>query len=144
MKMYKSIKSLSVLLFALFFAAAAQAQSGTTPTTRGKDAEKEMKAQKKSDSLGDELKLSPEQRAQFKKADDDYRVKSKAAKTAKKEDVNLFRDERKRAHKSVLNAEQSAKYDEIMARKEAKKARKDDKHPKKGNKVKKEHREGEH
>ena len=138
MKMNKSIKSLSVLLFALFFVAAAQAQSDPAPSKKGKTAGTEMKSKKKADAMEDELKLTPEQKAQFKKADDNFKAKSKATRSAKKEDMEQLREERKRAHKAALNADQAAKYDEIMARKEAKKAQKDHQKPRKGNKVKKE------
>lgn len=143
MKLYKSIKSLSVLLFALFFAAAtAQAQRETAPAKKDRTTGAEMKAKKPArPSMEDELNLSPDQRAQFKKADEQYKAKSKASKDAKKQDMAQLRDERKRAHKAALNAEQAAKYDEIMARKEAKRADKQHhKHPKKGDKMKKEQR----
>jgi hypothetical protein len=138
MNINQSVKSLSVLLFALFFVAAAQAQSDPAPSKKGKSSGTEMKSNKKADSMEDELKLSPEQKAQFKKADDNFKAKSKAARSAKKEDMEQLREERKRAHKAALNADQAAKYDEIMARKEAKKAQKNQKKPSKGNKVKKE------
>jgi len=143
MKMNKSIKSISVLLFALFFAAAtAQAQRETAPAKKDRTAGAEMKAKKPArPSMEDELNLSPDQRAQFKKADEQYKAKSKASKDAKKQDMAQLRDERKRAHKAALNADQAAKYDEIMTRKETKKAQKQyKKHPKKTGKVKKEQR----
>ncbi len=145
MKMYKSIHFLSVMLFALLFASVAQAQSGTAPSRNQSSKNSEVKSKDKGDHMADELKLTPEQRAQFKKADDEYKMKAKAAKSDKKEDMARMREERKRAHKSVLTAEQAAKYDEIMARKEAKKAQKDHKGPKKGgpNKVKKENKDSE-
>lgn len=140
MKMNKSIQFLSVMLFALMFSTVAQAQSGTTPARNKSSKSSEMKSKDKGDSMADELKLTPEQRAQFKKADDDYKMKAKAAKSDKKEDMTRMRAERTRAHKSVLTSEQSAKYDQIMARKDAKRAQKDHKGPKKGksDKVKKE------
>ena len=85
MKFNKSIKSLSVLLFALFFAAAtAQAQRETAPAKKDRTTGTEMKSKKKAESMEDELKLTPEQKAQFKKADDNYKAKSKAAKSARK------------------------------------------------------------
>ncbi len=143
MKMYKSIKSLSVLLFALFFAAAtAQAQSGSTPSKKDRTTGAQMKSKKQAPrSVEDELNLTPDQRAQFKKADEQYKAKSKAAKSARKEDMAQLREERKRAHKAALNADQAARYDEVMARKETKKAQKQyKKHPKKEGKVKKEQR----
>lgn len=138
MKMYQSMKSISVLMFALFFAGAVSAQSETVPSKRDKVAGKEIKSKNKSESMEQELQLSPEQKAQFKKTDDDFKVKSKSVKNAKKEDMARLHEERKRAHKSVLNAEQSAKYDEIMKRREAKKAQKAYKHPKKTHKERKE------
>ena len=72
----------------------------------------------------DELNLTQKQREQFKKADEDYKIKSKATKDAKKQDMSQLREERKRAQRAVLNADQAAKYDEITARKEAKKSQK--------------------
>ncbi len=142
MKLNKSIKSLSVLLFALFFAAAtAQAQRETAPAKKDRTTGAEMKSKKKAESMEDELKLTPEQKAKFKKADDEYKAKSKAAKSARKEDMAQMREERKRAHKAALNADQAARYDEIMARKEAKEAQKQyKKSSKKGPKAKKEQR----
>jgi Spy/CpxP family protein refolding chaperone len=123
MKMYKSIKSRSVLLFILLFAAAAQAQTETAPLKKNRAEGSEMKAKKqKPVPVEDELNLTQKQREQFKKADEDYKIKSKAAKDAKKQDMSQLREERKRAQRAVLNADQAAKYDEHGAQR-GKKAR---------------------
>ena len=136
MKMYKSIRMFPVMLFAMFFTVAVQAQSDPAPKSKDRMAGKEAKQQKHQDKWEDELKLTPEQKAKFKSADDDYMKKSKSIREDKHEDIKRLRDERQRAHKSALTPEQSAKYDEIMARKEAKKAEKHNNHPKKGDKAK--------
>lgn len=66
------------------------------------------------------LNLTPEQKAAFKKANKDYKAKTKAAKNAKKEELQRLRLERIRAHKAALTPEQAKKYDEMVAQKEAK------------------------
>ena len=123
------------MLFALFFTVAAHAQSDPAPKSKDRMAGKEAKQQKHEDKWEDELKLTPEQKAKFKAADDDYKKKSKSVREDNREDIKRLRDERKRAHKAALTPEQAAKYDEISARKEAKKADKRN-HPKKGDKSK--------
>lgn len=136
MKMYKSIRMFPVMLFAMFFTVAAQAQSDPAPKSKDRMAGKEAKQQKHEDKWADELKLTPEQKSKFKAADDDYMKKSKSVRENNREDIKRLRDERQRAHKSALTPEQAAKYDEIIARKEAKKAEKHNNHPKKGDKAK--------
>ena len=132
MKMHKSIKSLSVLLFALFLAGAAMSQNKATPVKKDKTSNIDAKAKQKTDPIERELKLTPKQKEQFKKADKEYKMKSKAVKRGNMEEIGRLQEERKRAQKSVLNAEQAAKYDEMQKHKNGRKAKEQSKHPKKG------------
>jgi len=70
------------------------------------------------------LNLTPEQKVAFKKANKEYKAKSKAVKNAKKEELQKLRQERIRAHKATLTPEQLKKYDEMLAKKEAKRKEK--------------------
>ena len=70
------------------------------------------------------LNLTPEQKAAFKKANQDYKAKSKAAKNAKKEEMQRLRQERINAHKATLTPDQLKRYDEMIAMKEAKRKEK--------------------
>lgn len=153
MKMHMSIRLFPALLFALFLTTTAHAQSDPNPAPQNKErmAGKPAKPKKQDLKLEDELKLSPEQRSKFKAADDDYRTKAKSVRQENRDEVKRLRDEQRRAHEAALTPEQSAKYDEIMARRDAKKAEKSHR-PKKGDmdKMKKErsgerheHHEGE-
>jgi Spy/CpxP family protein refolding chaperone len=137
MKMHKSIQLFPVLLFALFITATAHAQSDPAPT-QNKDRMSGTQAKppkQKGEKMEDELKLTPEQKAKFKAADDDFAKKSKSVREDNRDEMKRLRDERQRAHKAALTAEHSAKYDEIQARKAAKKGEKH-KHPQKGDKGK--------
>lgn len=133
MKMHMSIRLFPVLLFVLFLTATAQAQSDPNPAPQNKErmAGTQAKPKKHDLKLEDELKLTPEQRAKFKAADDDFRTKSKSTRQENREEIKRLRDDQRRAHKAALTSEQAAKYDEIMARRDAKKAQKPHR-PKKG------------
>lgn len=76
------------------------------------------------DQIAKDLNLTPEQKAQLKKIDEEFKAKHKANKAAKKEEAAKIREERIKAHKSVLTPEQAAKYDEILAKKKAKREEK--------------------
>lgn len=137
MKMHKSMRLFALLLSALFFTAATQAQAQSGPTKKDRTAGTKQKQDRHEAGWQDELKLTPEQKAKVKAADDEYRTKSKASRDANRNDMDQLREERKRAHRSVLSREQSKKYDEIMTRKEAKKGEKHaKKHSKKTDKMK--------
>jgi Spy/CpxP family protein refolding chaperone len=119
MKVNFWIKSLPLAIVALFIGFVAQAQNTTANTksrkaqptaTVGKEAEAE-------DKMAKDLELTPEQQVAFKKANDDYKAKSKANKAAKKEDMERLRQERDQARRSILNAKQQEKYDQMQAKK---------------------------
>lgn len=137
MKIQVVFKSLFVALLA---ATSLHAQTGQPPAP-AKDASvtPAERRQKHSDQLATELNLTPEQKAQFKKFDEEYAAKSKAMRAAQKEEATKLRAEKISAHKSVLTKEQAAKYDEIEAKKKAKHADKMKKkgHHKAANKAKK-------
>jgi protein CpxP len=118
------------LFVALLAATSLQAQTEQPPAP-AKDAKvtPAERQQKHSDQIATELNLTTEQKAQFKKFDEEYAAKSKAMRTAQKEEATKLRAEKISAHKSVLTKEQAAKYDEIQAKKKARHA---DKMKKKG------------
>jgi hypothetical protein len=119
-------KSLALAVFTLFSLSAIQAQEAA-PVKKVKPASKErLEAQeaKAGDDLDQELKLTPDQKAAFKKADDAYKSKAAASKDTKKEEQQRLREERIRAKKAVLTPEQTKKYDEILAQREARRNQK--------------------
>lgn len=138
MKMHNSMKFFAFLLATLFITSATQAQSDPAgPAKKDRTEGAKQKQVQRQENWQDELKLTPEQKAKIKVADDDFRTKSKASKEANRKDMEQLREERKRAHKAALSQEQAAKYDEIMSRKAAKKGDKQvRKHPKKAGKEK--------
>lgn len=121
MNMLKSMKFFAFLLVAFFITASAQAQSDQGPSKKDRTAGAQQKSREHHSKWQDELNLTPEQKAKIKAADDDYNAKSKASREAKRNDMDKLRAERDRAHRSVLTPEQAKKYDEIKARKAAKK-----------------------
>lgn len=129
MKIRFDLKSLIVILIAGLSAVSLNAQNEKAPAGKPRIIER---MQKNDDNLAKDLNLTPEQQAHFKKTNEEFVTKAKAAKTARKEEAARLREERIKAHKSVLSAEQAAKYDEIMAKKKAKfEARKQEKAKKK-------------
>lgn len=119
-------KSLAIAMVTLFSFSTMQAQEAA-PVKQVKPASQErLEAQeaKAGDDLDQALKLTPEQKVAFKKADDAYKSKAAAAKDAKKEDQQRLREERIRAKKAVLTPEQTKKYDEILAQREARRNQK--------------------
>lgn len=117
MKIRFDLKSLIVILIAGLSAVSLNAQNEKAPEGKPRVMER---MQKHNADLAKDLNLTPEQQAHFKKTNEEFRTKAKAAKTARKEEAAKLREEKIKAHKSVLNAEQAAKYDEIMAKKKAK------------------------
>jgi Spy/CpxP family protein refolding chaperone len=94
------------------------AQSEAAPV--GKVQAADTESRKQDNQLVKDLNLTPEQEAHFKKTDEEFRAKNKAARSAKKQEATQLREERIKAHKSVLTPEQAAKYDEIVAKKKIK------------------------
>jgi len=117
MKKHVLSKTIFAALAAFLSVAALHAQSDTAPAGDAK-----MTAKKQhGDQLARDLNLSEEQKAKFRKIDEEYAAKAKERRAAKKEESAKMREERIKAHKAVLTPEQAAKYDEIMAKKQAKK-----------------------
>jgi Spy/CpxP family protein refolding chaperone len=123
-------KSFSKFLLASLFISAAfslNAQQPTTPGTTQKQAKKEQRAAKKEqhyDKQAENLKLSEEQEAQFKKIDADYQSKIKTVRQENKAETDRLRDERRTAKRALLNAEQAEKFDQQYAKRQEKKAKK--------------------
>lgn len=117
MKFQILIKSLPIASFALMLSLSAnaqqegQAKSGK-PASHGN---MEARQHDADDEMATELNLTAEQKAAFKKADDDYRNKAKSLKGDQKAEMQKLRDERRNAHRSVLNEEQAKKFDEMEA-----------------------------
>ncbi len=118
-------KSFFVAMLAFFTVASVHAQTEPQPAAAKKEkAAKMERRQQHSDKVATELNLTPEQKAEFKRIDDEHADKKKAAHAAKKEEASKLRTERTKAHKAVLTKEQAAKYDEMQAKKQAKHAEK--------------------
>jgi len=127
MKFQFLIKSLPATLAALFFAFTLHAQKdpGTSRTAKPLSQDViEASDDVKYSEYSRGLNLTADQKAAFKKADQEYKTKAKAAKNAKKEEMQRLRGERIRAHKATLSPEQLKKYDEMLAQKDAKRKEK--------------------
>jgi penicillin-binding protein 2A len=119
------LKSLPLAIIAFFTVVSLNAQSdpATISAKKGKPAPNsrvEPTEASEDEAMSKDLKLTPAQKAEFKKANENYKNQAKANRTAKKEDQQRLREERMRAHKAVLTPEQAKKYDEMMAKREAK------------------------
>jgi type IV secretory pathway VirB10-like protein len=125
MKFQISFKSFAVASVAVLFSLSLSAQKAGKPQPKSSQSERIETSKGQADSeLAQELGLTPEQQNAFKKADQEYWSKAKATKMAKKDDLQQLREERKRAHRAVLSAEQLKKYDAIQAKKEVKRQEK--------------------
>ena len=123
MKLRSLLKSVSALALAVFASAQLQAQTEPQKPARPVQPQNvEARQQAGEDEMTRELNLTEEQKAAFKKANDEYRAKSKGIKADQREEMQKLRAERSKAHKAALTAEQAKKYDEIMAKREARKA----------------------
>lgn len=123
MKLRSLLKSVSALTLAVFASAQLHAQTEPQKPARPVPPQNvEARQQAGEDEMTRELNLTEEQKAAFKKANDEYRAKSKDLKADQREEMQKLRAERSKAHKAALTAEQAKKYDEIMAKREARKA----------------------
>ncbi len=123
MKLRSLLKSVSALALAVFASAQLHAQTEPQKPARPVQPQNvEARQQTGEDEMTRELNLTEEQKAAFKKANDEYRAKSKGIKADQREEMQKLRAERSKAHKAALTAEQAKKYDEIMAKREARKA----------------------
>lgn len=123
MKLRSLLKSVSALALAVFASAQLHAQTEPQKPARPVPPQNvEARQQTGEDEMTRELNLTEEQKAAFKKANDEYRAKSKGIKADQREEMQKLRAERSKAHKAALTAEQAKKYDEIMAKREARKA----------------------
>lgn len=135
MKFVSFLKSASAILLSVLVSAQLHAQTEQQKPARPVQPQNtETRQQTGDDEIARELNLTEEQKAEFKKANEAYRVKAKDLREDQREEMQKLRAERSKAHKAALNAEQAKKYDEIMARREARKTeQKAGKHPNKNN-----------
>lgn len=125
MKMHVFLKSLPIAALAFFLATALNAQTDQpAPTTRPGKEKATARHEQNNEELAKELNLTEEQKAKFKKIDEEHATKAKANRAANKEEAAKLREEHIKARKSVLTPEQAAKYDEIQAKKQAKREEK--------------------
>ena len=125
-------KSLAIAFIALFTVVSLNAQTGKKPTKTTRPAQTETSDAAEDDAMAKDLKLTPSQKADFKKANDAYKTKMKAARADNKEEMQRLREERIRAHKAALTPEQAKQYDERLAKKGAnRKEKRDDRQDKK-------------
>lgn len=122
----KSILAAFLLAFsALSMSAQTEAAPVKAPkpasTARTKPAP-EHSQMERGDNYAKELNLTEEQKAKFKKADEDFAAQRKAKKAANKEEAEAMRQARSKAHREALNADQLKKYDEMEAKKAARRA----------------------
>ena len=123
MKLFAFLKSASAILLTILVSAQLHAQTGQQkPARPAQPQNAEARQQTGEDEMARELNLNDDQKAAFKKANEEYRAKSKDLKEDQREEMQKLRAERSKAHKAALNAEQAKKYDEIMAKREARKA----------------------
>jgi Spy/CpxP family protein refolding chaperone len=112
----------SLFAFLFLFGTILNAQTDPKKQKEGRPAPTgttaERPANSGDDDLANELNLSPEQKAQFKKINEEYKAKAKAQRSQSKEEMQKMRAERHAAHKALLNEEQARKYDEILAKRQ--------------------------
>ncbi len=150
-------KSLFAVLFLAFTTLSLSAQTETAPVKRPRPASTQgtkpapsaRPEQERGENYAKELNLTEEQKAKFKKADEDFAAQRKAKKAANKEEAEAMRQARIKAHREALNADQLKKYDEMEAKRaarreaneqkraEMKEAKKGEKAVKKGEKAEK-------
>lgn len=123
MKFLSCLKSSLAVALAVFVSAQLHAQTEPQkPVRPAQPRDVEARQQAGEDEMARELNLTEEQKAEFKKANEAYRAKAKGLREDQREEMQKLRTERSKAHKAALNAEQAKKYDEMMARREARKA----------------------
>jgi len=120
----------SLFGFLMLFGSLLQAQTNpqkSGATVRPTPAQSADQAEMKADlEMENELKLTPQQKEQFKKINQEYKEEGKAARAEKKEDRQKMQDERRKAHKAILTPEQARQYDEMATKRQAKRADKKD------------------
>jgi len=123
MKLSFLSKNLLTAFLAIVAIVTMNAQSGTTPAASKTVPTQAAKPMPSGTDEYKELNLTPEQQSKFQQIDQDYAGKKKAAREAgNNAEMKKAREERVAARKAVLNAEQVKKYDEIVAKNEAKRA----------------------
>lgn len=153
------VKSFFAALLLAFTTLSLSAQTETAPVKRPKPtstqgtkpapARSAHPDEERGENYAKDLNLTEEQKAKFKKADEDFAAQRKAKKTANKEEAEAMRQARSKAHREALNADQLKKYDEMEAKRaarreanekkrtEMKTAKKGEKAAKKGEKAEK-------
>jgi Spy/CpxP family protein refolding chaperone len=123
MKLFSFFKSVATVVLAVFASAQLHAQTEPQKPVRPAQPQNvEARQQAGEEELARELNLTEDQKAAFKKANEEYRAKSKGLKEDQRDEMQKLRAERLKAHKAALNADQAKKYDEIIARRETRKA----------------------
>jgi len=122
MRFQQLSKVLSIAFLAFFTLVSLNAQSDPAEKKAKMTPSKTVKTDeaREDEAFAKDLNLTKKQKAEFKKANEQYKAKSKAIKNVKKEDLQRLREERIRAHKAALSPEQLKKYDEVLAKREAK------------------------
>jgi len=125
MQIQLMFKTLPVVLLALLCSLSVQAQKNTEVKAKPLSQEAiEASDDLKESDYNKGLNLSAEQKASFKKANQEFKAKARSTKNAKKDEMQRLRQERIAAHKASLKPEQLKKYDEMLAQKEAKRKEK--------------------
>ncbi len=120
MKLQSLVKSALMAAILVFSTFSLSAQTRPAPTAAKEKWTNEERAAKRQDEVARELDLTPEQKRKFEQTDKKYDEKMKSNRYARKADMKRMQDERKRAHKALLTRAQAAKYDQVMAKIEAK------------------------
>lgn len=123
MKLFAFLKSASAIVLTVFVSAQLHAQTEPQKPARPVQPQNaETRQQTGEDEMARELNLTDEQKAVFKKANEEYRTKAKGLREDQREELQKLRAERSKAHRAALNADQAKKYDEMTAKRDARKA----------------------
>ena len=120
MKLQSLVRAALIAAIALFSLTSSSAQTRPDPTAAKQKKSMEGRQGGRQEEVARELELTPEQKRKFEQTDKKYDDKIKANRSARNEDMKQLQEERRRAHKALLTREQAAKYDQMIARKDAK------------------------
>ena len=120
MKFQSLVRTALIAAIAFFSITSLSAQTRPDPTAAKQKKSMEGRQAKRQDEVARELELTPEQKRKFEQADKKYDDKIKANRSGRNADMKQLQEERRRAHKALLTREQAAKYDQMIARKDAK------------------------
>ncbi len=109
------------------FAQADPAPANKAPEGAQEDVMMDAGAGALNDAEQNELKLSKEQKDKFKQINKNYAEKRKNVKAENKAEMEALREERIKSQKALLSADQQKKYDEILAKRKAKREKQKEK-----------------